>query len=74
MVKDFRRLKCLQNSMFATRILINEDVPQLVDFMKVMMLATLSPNNHSHMSHGFDALSGMLLYNNCYNIEYTYEL
>ncbi|KAL6569863.1 hypothetical protein OROMI_014377 [Orobanche minor] len=53
MVKDFRCVKCLLNSMFATRMLINEDVLELADFMnifsKIVMLANLSPNNHYHM-------------------------
>ncbi|KAL6555559.1 hypothetical protein OROHE_007231 [Orobanche hederae] len=61
MVKDFRRellpnslvVKYLQNSIFATRMLINEDVPELADFMNSIKENSdarhLSPNNHCHM-------------------------
>ncbi|KAL6579220.1 hypothetical protein OROMI_009436 [Orobanche minor] len=55
MVKDFRR----DNSMFATRMLINEDVPELADFMN-----NITGNNDARhliskqsLSHGSDALS-----------------
>ncbi|KAL6506676.1 hypothetical protein OROHE_022508 [Orobanche hederae] len=59
MVKDFHRVKCLQNSIFATRMLINEDVPELADFMN-----SITGNNDARhliskqsLSHGSDALS-----------------
>ncbi|KAL6526183.1 hypothetical protein OROMI_029823 [Orobanche minor] len=42
MVKDFRRVKCLQNSMFATRMLINEDVPELAHFMNMFSIYYLN--------------------------------
>ncbi|KAL6537610.1 hypothetical protein OROMI_026144 [Orobanche minor] len=55
MVKDFRR----DNSMFATRMLINEDVPELADFMN--SIKENSDARHliskQSLSHGSDALS-----------------
>ncbi|KAL6515714.1 hypothetical protein OROHE_018404 [Orobanche hederae] len=56
MVKDFRRVKCLQNSMFATIMLINEDVPELADSIKENNDARPLSSKQS-LSHGSDALS-----------------
>ncbi|KAL6578355.1 hypothetical protein OROMI_010683 [Orobanche minor] len=59
MVKDFRRVKCLQNSMFATRMLINEEVRELADFMN--SIKENSDARHviskQSLSHGSDAQS-----------------
>ncbi|KAL6565900.1 hypothetical protein OROHE_004955 [Orobanche hederae] len=52
-------VKCLQNSMFATRMLINEDVPELADFMN--SIKENSDARHliskQSLSHGSDAQS-----------------
>ncbi|KAL6524880.1 hypothetical protein OROMI_030473 [Orobanche minor] len=57
MVKDFRRVKCLQNSMFATRMLINEDVPELANFMNRENNDARHLISKQSLSHGSDALS-----------------